>query len=132
LITAGDDRVVRVWNVGGWDEAYVLAGVPGKVFSLTPLPNERLATACSDNVIRVWDLRQRRVIRELRGHEGSVAALDANDRWLVSGGFDATVRTWPLAAMDEVLAGPPAMHEPQLTDSGNDHATRPTAVGKGD
>jgi WD40 repeat protein len=132
LITAGEDRVVRVWNVGSWDEAYVLSGVPGKVFSLAPLPNDRLAAAYSDNVIRVWDLRQRRVIRELRGHQGSVAALDANDRWLVSGGFDATVRIWPLAAMDAALAGPTAGREPRLTDSGSENATRPTALGEVD
>ena len=128
MITAGEDRTVRVWNCAGWEQEYVLSGVPGKVLSMTALPNGRLATACSDNVIRVWDLSRRELVSQLRGHQGSVAALDANDRWLVSGSFDATIKIWPLAEMDRALATLRRERAAELTRSPVDGTTRPTSV----
>ena len=55
-------------------------------------------------MIRIWDVSQRRLISQLTGHTGSVAALDANQTWLVSGSFDTTVRLWPLPELDQAIA----------------------------
>ena len=104
LISASEDRTVRVWDASTGQQEFQLAGVPGKVLSMTALPHGRLATACSDNAIRIWDVSQRRLISQLLGHTGSVAALDANQNLLVSGSFDTTVRLWPLPEMDRAIA----------------------------
>jgi WD40 repeat protein len=128
LITVGEDRTVRVWKVESWGQEYVLSGEPGKVLSMAALSNERLATACSDNVIRIWDLGQRELISQLRGHQGSVVALDSNDRWLVSGSFDATVKIWPLEEMERAMATLEKQRAAQLTEAPADAATRPTSI----
>ena len=104
LISASEDRTACVWNLQTGEQAFRLAGVPGKVLSMAALPHGRLATASSDNVIRIWDLSQRVLISRLEGHTGSVAALDANGKWLVSGSFDTTVRLWPLPEMEQAIA----------------------------
>jgi WD40 repeat protein len=128
LISVGEDRTVRVWNATGWSEQCRLAGVSGKVFSLAHLSHDRLATACSDNLIRIWDLRRRELVSQLRGHQGSVAALDANDRWLVSGSFDGTVRIWPIDEIDRTLS---TLREQQSADksgAAGDAETQPTSI----
>ena len=68
----------------------------GKTFLWT------LATGGSDNVIRVWDIQSRTVIKELKGHTGSVAALACNraGTTLVSGSYDTTLRIWDLNSPD--------------------------------
>jgi hypothetical protein len=128
LITAGEDRAIRVWSVERWVEEFSLSGAPGKVLSMAALTDERLATACSDNVIRIWDLGSRELISQLRGHQGSVVALDANDRWLVSGSFDATVRIWPLDEMERAMTALKSRRAAPLTELPADAATRPISI----
>jgi WD40 repeat protein len=79
-------------------------------------------------VIRIWDLGQRELISQLRGHQGSVVALDSNDRWLVSGSFDATVKIWPLEEMERAMATLEKQRAAQLTEAPTDAATRPTSI----
>ena len=104
MITAGEDRAVRAWDIYSGNNLFSLRNPAGRVFSMTALPNARLAAACSDNIIRVWDLVDQSMLLQLRGHTGSVATLDVNDTWLVSGGFDTTVRLWNLDELDRSIA----------------------------
>jgi WD40 repeat protein len=108
VVTASEDRTVRGWDPRSGEELFRLSQEtggtgPGKVLSMVALDGGRLATASSDNHIRIWDLSSQRLLSQLKGHQGSVAALDANTQWLVSGSFDTTIRIWPLARVDEAL-----------------------------
>ena len=51
-----------------------------------------------DGVIRIWDTAERRCVRELKGHRGSVDNLSVSRRgdFLVSEGDDHTMRIWSL------------------------------------
>ncbi len=63
----------------------------------------RLVTTGADGIVRVADARGAEV-RRLRGHEGTVyAARFLTDDRIVSGGNDATLRVWDLAAGEEVV-----------------------------
>jgi WD40 repeat protein len=94
LASSGDDRVLRITSVHGADPGFALSVHPAKVLSLVFYAPRRVATAGSDNLIRLWDLAARREIGRLAGHSGSVAALAITDDTLVSGSFDTTVRLW--------------------------------------
>jgi WD40 repeat protein len=99
LASAGDDRKYFLWSIDGTRDA-TLSHPNGRIFSLSFLGPDHLASGGSDNVIRVLDVRSRRELAQLVGHSGSVAALDYNVEGglLASGGFDTTVRLWkPLA-----------------------------------
>jgi WD40 repeat protein/serine/threonine protein kinase len=67
----------------------------------------RLAAACGDGTVRIWDLdprRRREVI--LRGHDGmvfSVAFSPTDSSRLASAGHDGTVRVWDLKTEQESL-----------------------------
>lgn len=55
-----------------------------------------LATGAEDNIIRIWDLATRTVVKYLRGHEQDIYSLEffPDGSKLVSGSGDRTVRIW--------------------------------------
>ncbi len=95
IISCGEDRLVRVSSVIG-DASHVLPRRPAKLLSMSLYAPGRLATAGTDNVIRLWNLDTRQEIGQLTGHTGSVATLVTDRNVLVSGGFDTTVRIWTI------------------------------------
>ncbi|MCE9608391.1 MAG: WD40 repeat domain-containing protein [Planctomycetia bacterium] len=95
MASVGDDRKFYLWNADG-TRAATLPTPAGRLFSLTFLGPDFLASGGSDNLIRVLDLRSRRELAQLSGHTGSVAGLDyhAESNLIASAGFDTTVRIW--------------------------------------
>lgn len=55
-----------------------------------------LASAHADGTLTIWDLRIPRLVRILSGHQGEVRGLTLtpDGRYLISGGYDETVRIW--------------------------------------
>lgn len=95
LASCGEDRVVKISLVEeeGWFE---LPPQSSKVMALTFMGNEQLAVGGSDNLIRVWNLAERRDGEPLQGHTGSITALQYADDLLISASYDTTVRIWRL------------------------------------
>ncbi len=105
LISAGEDRAIVVTSVGDGSEVMRLSSGPAKVLALAICGENVLASAGSDNLIRLWDLQKQTQLGTLAGHSGSVAALASNGETLVSGSFDTTVRVWRVRkAVDELQA----------------------------
>ena len=108
LASAGEDRLIHVARIAGAaghaDDNYSLPPRPAKVLSLVFYGPHQLATAGSDNLIRLWDVTTREETGCLRGHTGSVAALECQGKVLVSAGYDTTVRVWEVA--DQVAGVP--------------------------
>ncbi len=68
-----------------------------QVFDLVFTPDgTRLAVACSNKLIRIWDANSLKLITELTGHSNYVHALafSPDGSTLVSGSGDKTVRIW--------------------------------------
>jgi WD40 repeat protein len=63
----------------------------------------RLATACQDNTIRLWDLATHDEVVELRGHTDYVhaVAFSPDGTQLVSCSGDFTVRLWDTLSVQE-------------------------------
>ena len=69
----------------------------------------RLAVACADNLIRLWDVASRQEVAELRGHGAYVRAVQfsPDGTRLASASGDFTVRIWDtLSAQDRARVGP--------------------------
>jgi WD40 repeat protein len=56
----------------------------------------RLACACANHTIRLWDMATRQAVCDLQGHGDYVhqVAFSPDGSRLVSGSGDATVRIW--------------------------------------
>jgi WD40 repeat protein len=105
LISAGEDRSIVVTNVDDGAHVMRLSSGPAKVLAIAICGDHILASAGSDNLIRLWDLNKRTQLGRLNGHTGSVAALASNEEMLVSGSFDTTVRVWQISeAVKELQA----------------------------
>ncbi|MGD9632123.1 MAG: WD40 repeat domain-containing serine/threonine protein kinase [Pirellulales bacterium] len=71
----------------------------------------RLAAACGDGAIRVWDLRDG-ALTTLRGHDGyvyGVAFNPANCDQIVSSGNDGLIRVWDVKLSSEFLSPLPGL-----------------------
>lgn len=95
LLSAGQD-VAILWNAADGERIGRFSSEAGKVLSMTMLGENHFATAGADNLIRLFRFDSTQPISVLRGHTGSVAALDFRDGRLISGSFDTTVRVWAL------------------------------------
>ena len=86
--------MIHIRNATSGDELFSLSSRPAKVLSVVLYADRRLATAGSDNKVRLWDLATKRQIDQLDGHSGSVTALVCHENLLISGSYDTTVRLW--------------------------------------
>lgn len=59
-----------------------------------------------DRMVRIWDLRMRRIVNELGGHSHWITTLQFDENKIVTGSRDKTVRFWDMSGklLDEVSA----------------------------
>jgi len=110
LVTAGEDKVIRVWD---WQSGKVVrtirgqigSGHEGKVFALALSPNGRwlavggwLSTPGErgSTSIRLYDFASGRLTATLKGHKNGVfgLAFSSDGKHLISGSFDLTAMLW--------------------------------------
>ena len=95
---AGDDATVAVVDLrtGRWSST--LVGHDGSVLDLAWSPDgSKLATACYDGIVRVWDpATGRRLAHLAKFHTGWVLALawSCDGRWVAASSEDGWVRVW--------------------------------------
>jgi WD40 repeat protein/uncharacterized caspase-like protein len=120
LVSAGDDKVARVWS---WRDGRIMltvrgqsgSGSEGKISALAISPDDRwLAVGgwfdaddaaepcCGD--IRLYEISSGKLIAVLRGHANSVNALafSPDGRLLLSGSSDKTAVIWDIAANSQL------------------------------
>ena len=98
LAVAGDDQAVHVWTTADWNHRTLNDFTRNDtVAQLAFHPdNKKLATACVDGRLRVWDVSTGNVKQVFRGHTGEIMGV----RWqhggkqLVSAGYDKSIRIW--------------------------------------
>ena len=98
LAAGGESPTVFVWNAASGQKQQTIHAAIGKTFSLCFCGADILVSGDSLNSIRVWNLEDASEIFRGYGHTGTIAALyfDLDKGELLSGGFDTTVRFWPV------------------------------------
>jgi WD40 repeat protein len=103
VLTAGDDKVVRLWPLPSGDKAELVAskefpGATGPIIALdcTAGP-DLLITAAADGNVRLWNLAEVKLTRE-QALPGVVAVgLSGDGRQFAAGRTDGSVQVWDLA-----------------------------------
>jgi WD40 repeat protein len=104
IASAAEDRLVHVLPLAPGRSGFTFPSRPAKALALAFYGPRQLAVAGSDNLIRLWDVAEQRETGLLAGHTGTIAALECQDKVLVSAGYDTTVRVWSVA--DQVASRP--------------------------
>lgn len=102
LVSIGEDGRVLLFDTERQETVAELKITSGRLFALAIVDERHIAVAGSDNLIRIVDAEATRVIHTFDGHLGSVAALASSEGWLYSGGFDATLRRWPVEPLQSL------------------------------
>jgi WD40 repeat protein len=94
VVSVGEDGFVTLFDTEAKVVVRRIAVTSSKLFSVAIVDQQRIAVAGSDNIIRVVDVRVGKVVDQLHGHNGSIAALATDETLLYSGSYDATLRRW--------------------------------------
>ncbi|MFT5527520.1 MAG: WD40 repeat protein [Pirellulaceae bacterium] len=92
--SAGEDGRVVLRSTTNPESTATLPRVTAKIFSIAFIESAFLATAGSDDLIRIWDINSREEVARLNGHLGTIVSLDYQNGVLVSGSYDTTIRVW--------------------------------------
>lgn len=94
LLSAGDDQQIRLGDPRQPDNGRLLPRMGGKVYAACFLDDQRIATAGSDNTVRIWQLEDLSEQASLTGHTGTVTCLAQGPQGLFSGSYDTQIRVW--------------------------------------
>jgi WD40 repeat protein len=124
VLSAGMDKVMRLWDVATGTEVRKFAGHAAGVTSATFSPDGgRIVSSSLDETVRVWSADTGEELACFRGHAGEVmsVAVSPGGRTAASGGVDRTVRVWrlppnPTGPAGRTLSGSAAPGERDLRE----------------
>ncbi len=96
ITTVGEDRRIVHFDVETKKVVGQTEVKGGKLMGLIPLSPDQFAVAGADNTIRIVGWNDSIPQTKLVGHDGSVCVLQRSNQFLISAGFDTTIRIWDL------------------------------------
>jgi WD40 repeat protein len=110
IVTGGEDRTVRIWNIETKLQEAEFTGHISWVFSVCISRNGKWITSGgNDNTVRIWSVERKSEEAVFIGHQGGVfsVSMSRNDCWIISGSGDNTVMVWNMInkTQEAVLIG---------------------------
>jgi len=104
LITGSKDKNIIMWDLETGKTIEKIGSHDDAITCIKLLKDgTRLASGCLDNVIKVWDLEEKKEdryipFRKFTEHDGEIVSLDIQkgDEYLVSASKDNTIKIWDL------------------------------------
>ena len=99
IVTASNDKTVRVWSAVTGDCEHTMQGHSSAVSSAAfSHEGHRIVSGSSDKTVRVWETATGESQQTLTGHTSDVrSATFGPDQLVVSASEDKTIRVWDVA-----------------------------------
>jgi WD40 repeat protein/serine/threonine protein kinase len=104
LVSASDDRTVKLWDTSTGKVLFTFEGHGGPVFGVAFSPDgKRLVSASDDKTVKLWDTSTGKELFTFEGHGGPVfgVAFSPDGQRLASASDDRTVRIWEIGSGKE-------------------------------
>ena len=121
LVTAGNDRTVRLWDLASNTALTTLADLPDRPTAVAISPDDsRIAVGGGEGSLSVWDAATGKQVTTLDSHTTTVwtSAFSPDGNYLATAGEDGSIKVWSTAP--GVVANETAPGEAVLTLSGHD------------
>jgi WD40 repeat protein len=104
IVTSGEDETLVVWDVAT-GKSNTIRGHLGNVHQSNWSNANQLVSASEDKTVRGWDAETGKQTFSLEGHEAAVysACWSPDNKYIVSGSADRTVRIWQVDHKEKVL-----------------------------
>ncbi|TYZ62185.1 hypothetical protein PybrP1_004937 [[Pythium] brassicae (nom. inval.)] len=98
VVSGGIDGQLKFWDFKTHALAFALSVASPVTQMELHRDSNLLAVACDDQVIRVFDVSTKKLVRRFRGHSHRLTDMhfSADARWLFSSSADASLRVWDL------------------------------------
>lgn len=103
LLSAGEDKTLKVWNMRSTRARYAAAGHENEIQDLALVPgSRRIVSASSDATLKVWDWETGTLVHTLVGHKREIfkLAVSPDGQTVISASKDADLRVWDLMTGD--------------------------------
>jgi RNA polymerase sigma factor (sigma-70 family) len=100
FLAAGEDSLVRIWDLDSGKEVVQIRDHPHRIVSLAFSRDGRwLASSCADLAVRLWETASWKQAGLFRGHMGVVKGLafSSDGQILATGSSDTSVLLWDLS-----------------------------------
>lgn len=96
LVSACEDRTLRVWDIERCSCVFVLQGHNMIVQNVAVAPKNHMCVSTSnDQTVRVWELRTGQCVQTFTGHSDWVRGIAfISDDWIITSSGDCTLRIW--------------------------------------
>ena len=98
LITAGKDRVIRLWSLKANKFLYEFKGHRGNINAVKFKDNSHdFVSLAEDRALKLWDAERRGFLETFYGHSSQPISLDRlGTKFFVSGGYDSAPIVWKI------------------------------------
>jgi WD40 repeat protein len=113
LISAGDDRTIRVWNVDSGRLLRTMRERPRiKSAALSP-DGKNIVVGCDDGAVAIWNVENGQELVRYASHTAPVTAVSftSEPRYILSASDDRSIRRWPLPSAKAAMPQPPMAPE---------------------
>jgi WD40 repeat protein len=100
LASGGKEPIVRVWDPTTGTQSNAFEGHRDTVVSVAFSPDAKFLASCGDNTIRIWDLAQGKMARQIDAG-GDPGPLVWSGDHIACGSGDHVIRTWDVTTFKE-------------------------------
>ena len=94
-----NDNTLKIYNAVDWTHSTkIFFGHTKKITEILIFPNNNFfASASKDKTIKIWDVRNEKCIKTLKGHTESILAMVlSKEKKIISGGGDCVLKVWDI------------------------------------